>query len=431
MSSLSFDPYTVAAPAKKKPRGRPFAPGHDPRRAHAAVGLGAPCPECVAAGRVGTMVQKHGVHGAFFGCSCYPECRYTEGSTATAAQPVAQPAPAANGAPVPSLDSIIADIARHAANGAVNEERVNAIFDARTADISATLTTLATETVAVLQAKLADVDKQLQDALAGAPRPVAITVGNMPAVTLSGAMHKALPRVLALAQAGFSNILLVGPAGAGKTFLGEQAAETLGRTFATLSCAPGQPESALIGRMVPNLTTGAENYRSTPFVDCYRNGGVFLLDEVDNADASTLLILNSALANGHLTLPSGERVTRHATFLLICSANTYGHGQSRQYVGRTQLDAAFLDRFVGATLTLDYDPDLEAQLCPEKDIRAAVQGIRTKMRELGTVRRIISTRAVLAARKLVTAVGDSIPAALLAITEGWTDEDRRAVGITC
>jgi MoxR-like ATPase len=443
MSALTFDPYTLAPaqpgqPAKKRPRGRPFQRGHDPRRAHAAVGIGAGCPECNANGVTpfGIMTEKHGQYGTFLGCTNYPTCRYTEqglkGTPAPAPVPAMTPAPvsvaASHSANGDTLSNMIAAIARDAAAQSVNEPRVveliNAAMEAQRDVISSNVAQIVAATIANIPS---------------GPRALTVTVNGAPAVTIQGASHKMLPRVLTLASVRDDrtgrrafNVMLVGPAGSGKTLLGEQASECLTPgQFATLSCAPGLPESALIGRMVPDLTTGTERYRSVPFVDTYRSGGTFLLDEVDNADASTLLILNSALANGHITLPSGERVERHADFLLIVSANTYGHGQSRQYVGRTQLDAAFLDRFVGATLTMDYDADLEKTLCPEREILAAVHGVRDKMRQLGTVRRIISTRAVIAARRLVTQVGDSIPAALLAVTEGWTDEDRRAVGITC
>lgn len=419
MSTLSFTPYALAVdpngqPAKKKPRGRPFAKGADVRRAatRAQVGAGNVCPTC----NKGTLMTRHGRSGSFVGCSDYPVCRYTESASNEPSNEPVFAAPAVASAPVGTLDALIADIARRAASESVNETRVmELIGDALDGHSDA------------ISANVAQI---VSSALANMPttRDVTVSVNGAPAVTIAGAAHKALPRVLSLATAGF-NVLLVGPAGSGKTLLGEQVAHCLARRFGTLSCSPGLPESTMIGRMVPNLTTGTENYRGTPFVDLYENGGVFLLDEVDNSDASTLLILNSALANGHLTLPDGRRVVRHADFVLIASANTYGHGQSRQYVGRQQLDAAFLDRFVGSTLSLDYDTELERALCPERALLDAVHSMRDKMRQLQTVRRIISTRGLLAARKLVLQLGDSVPDALRAITEGWTPEDRRAVGI--
>lgn len=39
-------------------------------------------------------------------------------------------------------------------------------------------------------------------------------------------------------------------------------------------------------------------------MEFYEEGGVFLLDEVDAADANVLLVINQALANGHLPVPN-------------------------------------------------------------------------------------------------------------------------------
>lgn len=378
----------------KKPRGRPFARGHDPRR-RPTVEAGDHCPRCDD----GVIGIKNGRYGPYLTCS---RCGEPFRGDFTSPAPIAV-APA-TGAAAGSLDAIIEDIARRAASESINETRVREIIKSET--------------------------QQITDALAGVQSQTKrISVNSLPPVTIEGAMHRALPRVVKLALARF-NVLLVGPAGSGKTVLGEQLAQSLGRTFATISCAPGLPESAFIGRLIPNLSDGTESYRTTPFVESYRKGGVFMADEIDNADPSTVLILNSALSNGHLTVPSGERISRHDDFVLVASANTYGHGQSREYVGRSALDAAFLDRFVGSTISLDYDPDLERQLVPDDTLRSRVQSMRSTCREL-KLRRIVSTRALKAAHTLMTALDDTLDDAMLAVTEGWTPEDRRAVGVQC
>ncbi|MCH7728630.1 MAG: hypothetical protein IH991_19420, partial [Planctomycetes bacterium] len=72
-----------------------------------------------------------------------------------------------------------------------------------------------------------------------------------------------------------------------------------------------------------------------------------------------LVVVNAALANGHLRLPDGTTVDRHADFVCAAAANTFGTGADRQYVGRNQLDAATLDRFAACRLAFDYDVDLE------------------------------------------------------------------------
>lgn len=64
-------------------------------------------------------------------------------------------------------------------------------------------------------------------------------------------------------------MLLIGPAGCGKTTLAQQIADGLGLRFGMISLAAGISESALVGRFV---------YVPASFVDFYENGGLFLLD---------------------------------------------------------------------------------------------------------------------------------------------------------
>jgi cobaltochelatase CobS len=432
-----MNPTLFGQPMKKKPRGRPFARGEDHRRRGTIepVGEGKNCPLCVADGRTpGTMQAKHGQYGRFLGCTEYPTCRYTEKGRAdhatrttseptepTTAPSAQEPEPMLS-APLPTtsapgtLDAIVAQIARAAAADSINEPRVRTIVTEMTSELRHDLTN------SFLDSVIAIVEKHSKG-----PSTVKVQVNDAPIIEIEGKAHAKLREIIGLAVARF-NILLVGPAGCGKTTLGEQLAASLGRSFATLSCAPGLPESAFVGRMIPNLTDGTERYRTTPFVEAYRNGGVFMADEIDNADASTLLVINSALANGHMTLPSGERIERHADFVFIGSANTYGHGQSREYVGRTQLDAAFLDRFVGATLTLDYDRDLETALCPDDTLRETVWRIRDETRRL-KLRRVVSTRALVSAFTLKARMNYDEFEISRRITEGWTVEDRRACGV--
>jgi cobaltochelatase CobS len=257
-----------------------------------------------------------------------------------------------------------------------------------------------------------------------------IKVGDLPPVELEGQPHSALERVLKLVAAGVSkrNVMLVGPAGCGKTTLGSQVAEVLKLRFAAISCSPGMSESKLLGRVVPNVSSGEEKYHESPIVKAYVDGGVILLDEMDNADPSILLVLNMFLDNGHVVLPNGELAIRHKSTVVIASANTYGHGADRIYVGRSALDGATLDRFRGATLNLDYDTKLEAHLCPEKNIRDEVYRIRSKV-AAAKLRRIVSTRFLMDMRKLVLGVGDSMQEAVRACTTDWTEADRVTVGI--
>jgi cobaltochelatase CobS len=94
----------------------------------------------------------------------------------------------------------------------------------------------------------------------------------------------------------------------------------------------------------------------------YENGGVFLLDEIDAADANAMVAINAALANRVMANPNGKVHVRHDKCFILAAANTWGRGGDHQYVGRNQLDAATLDRFVLSTIGVEYDLELEVTL---------------------------------------------------------------------
>jgi len=223
-------------------------------------------------------------------------------------------------------------------------------------------------------------------------------------VTISAA-HPILARV-ARKIAARQHVYLPGPAGCGKTHLGKQAAQLAGLKFYSTGAVDSQ--YALLGFRDANGV-----YRGTPFRQAYEFGGVFLFDEMDASDSAALLCVNQALANDEMAFPDGM-VTRHPDFVCIAAANTFGHGADRMYVGRSQLDAATLDRF--ARIAMDYDEELEERLAiaavPAANAEQArgwvarVRAIRAEAR-LANMRVCVSMRAAIeGARDL--AAGDTL-----------------------
>ena len=104
------------------------------------------------------------------------------------------------------------------------------------------------------------------------------------------------------------------------------------------------------------------------FREAYENGGVFHFDEVDNSHPSVLAVINAALANGHMAFPDGM-VKRHPDFRCVASANTYGNGPDRAYVGRQAMDMATKDRF--EIVSIPVDEALEESLCMAHGLDAA------------------------------------------------------------
>lgn len=238
-----------------------------------------------------------------------------------------------------------------------------------------------------------------------------------PDINISGetVMHYKFP-LLVSAVACNVNVMLVGPAGSGKTTAAKKAAEAL---------------------KLPFYGTGAINseYKLTGFIDAqgrivssafrkaFEEGGVFLFDEMDASLPGALLAFNAALANDWMDFPD-KCIQRHADFRVIAGCNTFGTGADRQYVGRNQLDAASLDRYV--ILDWDYDEALEASFVgapvprgapspksihplPETEVSPAahrfldrVRGVRKAITEL-KVRHVVSPRATMHGAKLLAA----------------------------
>lgn len=240
--------------------------------------------------------------------------------------------------------------------------------------------------------------------------------------------HAVFDRVLSLVKAR-RNTLLIGPSGCGKTHLAAQVAEAAELAFGSLSCTAGISEGHLRGRLLPTGESGRFEYTRSHFVGAYEEGGLFLLDEVDACDPNVLLSLNTAIDNGYMSLPErthNPRATRHANFILIASANTYGTGADRQYVGRYQLDEAFLERFRIGQVELDYDRGVDATVCPDVALRERLWGYRERARAAGLRRVVASTRFLRDAYAMVQA-GWSYTDVDAALFVGYTAEERKSV----
>jgi hypothetical protein len=252
------------------------------------------------------------------------------------------------------------------------------------------------------------------------PREVAIAVkvGDAELKKLKQVAHPKLADLLSFLSVGF-NPLLVGPAGCGKTFVGEQAAEALGVPYGHLCFSAGVSETWLFGRQTP------KGFAEGEFSQLYKNGGLFLADELDAADSNLLLTINTALANGHMYNPiSGESIKKNKDFHFVGTANTFGKGGNNIYTGRSRLDAVTLDRFT--TIEVDYDASVEDAICPEIEVADWLRDIRTQIINKGSTE-VISYRAFDKAYKM-TKIGYKPKRIAEVLFASFPETTRKALG---
>lgn len=229
-------------------------------------------------------------------------------------------------------------------------------------------------------------------ALSQAVQPLQVILpDNKEIKEVAGFSHEKTPTILRILSARLP-LFLVGEAGSGKTNLVEQCAEALGLKFYCISVCAQTTASTLLGYMDAN-----GKYVRSLFREAYENGGVFLLDEVDNGNPNVLSVLNASISNHVCSFPD-QMVKKHPDFILCASGNTYGHGANRRYVGRLEIDAATLDRFV--FVEIGYDEKLENNICGDKNYAKLIQSLRKKAEEL-KLRNIISPRASINGVKLL------------------------------
>ena len=189
------------------------------------------------------------------------------------------------------------------------------------------------------------------------------------------------------------HVFMSGPAGSGKTFAAHAAAEACEVPFYSISVCQQSTKTDLQG-----FIDAHGKYSRTLFRRAFEEGGVFLMDEADNGNPNILNVINASLANGMAAFPDGM-IKRHKNFVCVLAGNTWGQGASREYVGRNQLDKAFLSRF--ARIYWGYDIEFELALAPHKGWAKRVQKIRRHADSLG-IRIVVTPRQSFDAGDLIS-----------------------------
>lgn len=244
---------------------------------------------------------------------------------------------------------------------------------------------------AELRSKLDDFIKAEYGAL---PKTIQIRDGEVQKKSVTGIFHEKFDMMLKVISRNVP-LMLVGPAGSGKNHTLEQVAEALELDFYFTNAIT--QEYTLKGFIDAN-----GNFHETEFYKAFTQGGIFFLDEIDASIPEALIVLNAAIANRYFDFPNG-RVNAHEDFRVVAAANTVGMGASAEYVGRNQLDAATLDRFV--QIKFDYDANVETQLSYSPEMYKFITDLRKSIAK-NDVRYIVSMRATINAAKLADLLSD-------------------------
>jgi MoxR-like ATPase len=321
----------------------------------------------------------------------------------------------------------------HAPTGAVNEDVEKRMYEILSDVIIKHKESLGDSATKALERSAEGIEKRLEAHAKEALRIAA--EGRAPIIIkegakvrkVSGTLQPEFKRICELASARIP-VMLVGPAGCGKTYLGEKVAEALGLKFGDISCSEGMSESVFSGKLLPIGKGGMFEHIPSTFMTRYEEGGVMLLDEIDASDANLLTSMNKAIANESYTADQRYKkpvIKKHKDFVIIAAANTYGNGADAMYVGRNQMDAATLDRFKVGLITMDYSRDVEASLATEPLCEWA-WSIRDKIRA-ARLKRVMSTRVIKDLATMTKMYGWDADKWAAAYFTGWTDAERKLV----
>ena len=312
------------------------------------------------------------------------------------------------------LTDVMVEILSGKIKAGLDEEKVRALI---TEELKAAASYQESVTSQVIKELGDTIDKKL--AALTVPNRIEIEKKKTGKVIDLGVQHFKFETLFLLVKTGIP-VMMVGPAGSGKTHLAEAIAKGLEIPFYPMSVNQQTSKSDLMGYMHAN-----GGYVPSAFRLAYEKGGLFLLDEADAGNPNVLATLNGATSNGSCLFPDNTLVQKHENFRIMGGANTYCKGGDRIYVGRNPIDGATLDRFW--TEELPYDDALESALCDNGKWLSKVRAVRKAVEEMPDVKHIVSPRASIYGAKMLAAGLKEADCMEALIWKGLNKETRQRV----
>jgi MoxR-like ATPase len=179
-----------------------------------------------------------------------------------------------------------------------------------------------------------------------------------------------------------NNVMLVGGAGTGKTYLAENlvAKAALGRPHLTINCSQWTSPTEIVGGQT------MDGYVEGKLIEAWSNGYVLILDELPKIDPNTAGLLNDALAKTRVKdavifNSRRESFTKHDDFAVIATGNIYPDKESMSY-GANKQDLSLLDRFSGSVHFIEKNPAIERQIVQNDMVWSICDRLRDAITEL-------------------------------------------------
>ncbi len=180
-----------------------------------------------------------------------------------------------------------------------------------------------------------------------------------------------------------NNVFLVGGAGTGKTYLGENlvAKMALGRKHLTINCSQWTTPTEIVGGQT------MDGYVEGKLIEAWQNGYVLILDELPKIDPNTAGLFNDALAktntpNAVIFNSRRESFTKHDNFACIANGNIYPDKESMVYGANNKQDLSLLDRFSGSVYYIEKNPSIEKEIIQNKMVWSVCDRMRSAVEEL-------------------------------------------------
>ena len=187
-------------------------------------------------------------------------------------------------------------------------------------------------------------------------------------------LHEKFEKVMQAISLGKAPYIY-GPAGSGKNVLCKQVADAMGLKFYFSNAVTQEYK-------ITGYSDANGKYQESQFYKAFKNGGLFMLDEMDASIPEVLTMLNAALANGYFDFPAPiGYVEAHKDFHVIAAGNTLGMGADNQYVSRNQLDMATLNRFL--PIPVDYSVEIENGVAGDIEIADFCRDLRKAAKKIG------------------------------------------------